>query len=262
VERIAPLDPINRRCLHRLIDQVGRRVGGIHDVAVIGDADHRWRQVDIEPDRGTLVAVVDEDELAASRVAPDPAQQPAIGRNNGDDFRAVGTDHDGAGLAALLQHPDVTRPVAKALHLVVTDELQAGGIADDDASGLHDDGAAALLDLAPFGAEILEPTRTRRRRALRDGRQGLWGRRRRRRERRGHLRRGAAGERGGRAGRRTGRWRYGLSALTAGRWRCALLAAGRWCTRGGRAASGRCRWGWRRRGRWRSWRRLLGSRRW
>ena len=89
-------------------------------------------------------------------VAADPAQQLAVAADHGDDLRAVGTDHDGAGFAADLLGPDVARAVAEAIDFVVADERLAAGIANDDAAGLGDDGAAALLGLAPLAAEIVQ----------------------------------------------------------------------------------------------------------
>ena len=124
VERIAPVDPVHRRRHHGVVDQFRRRVLGLDDVAVVGNADHRRRQVDIEAaDRARIaVAVVDDDDLAAPLVAADPAQQLAVAADHGDDLRAVGPDHHGAGFAADLLCLDVTRAVTEAILLVVPDE--------------------------------------------------------------------------------------------------------------------------------------------
>src|SRR6185437_8152361 len=42
----------------------------------------------------------------------------------------------------------------------VTDILLSAGIANDDAAGLRDDGAAAFLDLAALTTEVVEATRS------------------------------------------------------------------------------------------------------
>ena len=105
------------------------------------------------------VAVVDDDDLAAALVAADTAQQLAVAADHGDDLRAVGPDHDGAGFAADDLGLDVTRTVAEAIHLVVTDILLPAGIANDDPARLGEDGAAALLDLAALATEVVEALR-------------------------------------------------------------------------------------------------------
>src|SRR4029079_16301786 len=107
---------------HRVVDQFRRGILGVDDVSVVGDANDRRRQVDIEAaDRARIaVAVVDDDDLAAPRVAPDPQPQLGVAANHGDDLRAVGPDHDSAAFAALDPGLDVTRAVAEALEFVVT----------------------------------------------------------------------------------------------------------------------------------------------
>ena len=44
VERVAPIDPLHRRCLHGPVDHVRRRILGVDDVAIVGNADDRRRQ--------------------------------------------------------------------------------------------------------------------------------------------------------------------------------------------------------------------------
>ena len=107
----------------------------------------------------TAVAVVDDDDLAAALIAADTAQQLAVAADHGDDLRAVGPDHDGAGVAADDRGLDVTRAVAEAVHLAVTDILLSAGIANDDPARLGDDGAAALLGLAALATEVVEALR-------------------------------------------------------------------------------------------------------
>ena len=132
---------------------------------------------------------------------------------------AVGTDHDGAGLAADLPGLDVARAEAESILLVVADEGLAAGIDDDDAAGFGEDVAAALLALLTRAAEIFHAARSLCRGARRNRRQGLReadcrdrGGDRRRRPTRQRLRRPAAARsvrpsrapRRGRAGRRRG----------------------------------------------------------
>src|SRR5437016_10885252 len=138
VERVAPLDPVHRWGLHGLVDHIRRRNVGFDDVAVERNADDRRRQVDIEAaDRARIpIAVVDDDDLAALAVPPDPAQQLAVTADHGDDLRAVGTDHDGAGFTADLLRLDVTRTVTEAILFVVANERLAARIDHDDAAGL------------------------------------------------------------------------------------------------------------------------------
>src|SRR5258706_291904 len=154
VERITPRDPVHRRSQHGVVDQFRRRVLGFDNVAIVRNADYRRRQVDVETaDRARIaIAIVDDDDLAASLVAANPAQQLAVAANDGDDLRAVGANHDGAGLAADLLGPNVARAVTKAFHFVVTNERLAAGIAHDDPPGLGDDCASAFLRLPPRAA--------------------------------------------------------------------------------------------------------------
>src|SRR6202012_1853141 len=186
--------PFHRWRLHGVVNQVGRRVRGIDDIAIVGNADHRRRQVDIEAaDRTRIaIAVVDDDDLAALPIAPDPAQQLTVGADDGDDLAAVGTEHDGAGLAADLLGLDVARAKTETIELVVADERFAVGIADDDPAGFGDDGAAAYLAFVPLVAEIIEPARALRGGSRHDRRQRLGGRR--CRQWRGDGRRCAAGK--------------------------------------------------------------------
>ena len=80
-----------------------------------------------------------------SPIPANPAQQLAVAADHGDDLRAVGTNHDGAGVAADLLGLDVARAEAESVHLVVANERLAAGIANDDAAGFGEDGAAAFL---------------------------------------------------------------------------------------------------------------------
>src|SRR6266849_2115664 len=204
VERITPLDPVNRWRLHRLVNQVRRRVLGVDDVAVVGNADDRRRQVDIKSaDRaGIAIAVVDDDDLTASLVTANPAQQLAVAADHGDDLAAVGTDHDGPGFAADLLGLDVARAETEAILFVVANERLARGIDHDDPAGFGEDLAAALIALLPRAAEIFHAARSLWRRARSNRGQGL-GRRRRGRKRRGHRWRRATYERSS-AGRQRG----------------------------------------------------------
>src|SRR6185312_7808061 len=133
----------------------------------------RRRQVDEEAaDRARIaIAVVDDDDLAASAVTSDPPQQVPVRPHHGDDLRSVGTDHDGAVLAVNDFGADIAGTVAEPIQLVVANELLAAGITNDDAAGFRNDGAAALLDLAALAAEVVKATRTLRGRARRDRRQ-------------------------------------------------------------------------------------------
>src|SRR5438270_12495112 len=119
VERVAAVDPVYRRCQHGVVDQFRRRNIGLDDVTVERNADHRRRQVDIEATHRAriAIAIVDDDDLAALAVPPDPAQQLAVAADNGDDLRAVWTDHDRAGFATHLLGLDVARSEAEALLL-------------------------------------------------------------------------------------------------------------------------------------------------
>src|SRR6202043_1142426 len=107
------------------------------DIAVEWNTDNRRRQVDIEAaDRaGIAIAVVDDDDLAALPVPPDPAQQLAVAADHGDDLRAIGTDHDGTGFTADHLGLDVTRAEAEAILFVVANERLAGGVDHDHAAG-------------------------------------------------------------------------------------------------------------------------------
>jgi hypothetical protein len=60
----------------------------------------------------------------------------------------------------------------------MANERLTAGLANDDPTGLGDDGATALLDFPAFGAEIVESPRTLRRAGRRQRRQILRGRRR------------------------------------------------------------------------------------
>src|SRR4051794_25577036 len=113
VQRITPLNPLYRWRDHGVVDQIGRSVLGIDDIAIIRNTDHRGRQIDIEsadPARAAIT-VVDDDDLAASWIPADPAQQQAVTTTHINDLRAVGSNHDGTGFAANLLGPDVARPV-------------------------------------------------------------------------------------------------------------------------------------------------------
>src|SRR6201999_3944108 len=137
VERKAPVDPFHRWRLHGVVNQVGRRVLGIDDIAIVGNADHRRRQVDIEAADRTRIAIadVDDDDLAALLIPPDPAHQLAVGTDDVDDLAAAGTEHDGAVLAADPLGLDVARAKTEAIELVVADERLPFGIADDGTAG-------------------------------------------------------------------------------------------------------------------------------
>src|SRR5438477_8374785 len=180
VERVAAVDPVYRRCQQGVVDQFRRRYVGLDDVAIVGNADDRRRQVDIEAaDRARIaIAIVDDDDLAAFAVASEPPQQLAVAADNGDDLRAVGTNHDRAGFAAHLLGLDVARAKAEAILFVVANERLAGGVDHDHPAGFGEDPAAALVAFLPLAAEIFHATRPLWRGALRSGCQGLGGRRR------------------------------------------------------------------------------------
>jgi hypothetical protein len=86
--------------------------------------------------RSIAIGVVDDDDLAASAVPANPAQQLAVAAVDGDDLAAVGANHDGAGFVADPLGPDIARAVAEAVHLVMPNERLAAGIDHDDAAGL------------------------------------------------------------------------------------------------------------------------------
>jgi hypothetical protein len=86
---------------------------------------------------------------------------------------------------------DIARTVTEAFQFVVTNERLAARIANDDPAGLGNDGAPALLGLAPRAAEVIEALRPLWRRARSDRCQRL-GRRRRGRNGRGDRGRCAA----------------------------------------------------------------------
>src|SRR5450631_1412829 len=180
VERITPLDPVYRGRFHGVVDQIRRRILRLHDVAIIGNADHRRRQIDIEAadSVGIAIAVVDDDDLAAALVPANPAQQLAVAADHRDDLAAVGTNHDGAGLAADLLGADIARTVTESLILVVANERLAAGIDNDHTAGLGEDLAAALIAFLPRSAEVFHASRPRRGCAGCDRCQGLSRRRR------------------------------------------------------------------------------------
>ena len=92
-------------------------------------------------------------------IPPDPAQQLAVAADHGDDLRAVGTNHDGAGFAADLLGLDIARAVTEAILLVVTNERLAAGIDNDDPAGFGEDLAAALIAFLPRATEIFHAAR-------------------------------------------------------------------------------------------------------
>src|SRR6185369_10277401 len=104
------------------------------------------REVDVEAaDRaGIPIAVVDDDDLAAGAVTPDPAQQPPVGADHGDHLAAVGTDHHRAGIATDRLGADVAGPVSEAIQVVATDICLPAGVADDDAVRLVVDRTATF----------------------------------------------------------------------------------------------------------------------
>src|SRR3954453_20030771 len=161
IERIATLDPVHRRGLHRFVDQVRRSLRGIDDVATVGNADHGRRQVDIEAAEAARIAigVVDNDDLAPVAIPPDPAHQLAIAADDVDDLAAVGTDHDGARIRADLLGLNIARAVPESIQFIMTHELLPAWIADDDPAGFCDDGAAAFLRFAACAAEVFEAAR-------------------------------------------------------------------------------------------------------
>ena len=150
VERVTPIDPLYRRCLHGLVDHVRRRFLGVDDVAIVGNVHDRRRRVDIEAaDRPRIaVAVVDDDDLAPAGVPADSPQQPTVRTDHGDDLAAIGTDHDRAGLAADGVGADVAGAIAEAIEVVAADVGLPARIADDDAIRFGVDGAAAFDGLA------------------------------------------------------------------------------------------------------------------
>src|SRR6266403_4331839 len=158
VERITPRDPLHRRRLHGLVNEVGRGVLGFDDVAVVGNADHRRRQVDVKAaDRARIaIAVVDDDDFAAAVVAANPPQQLAVATGHRDDLAAIGANHDGAGFAADLLGPDVARAEAESILFVVANEGLAAGIDDDDPTWFGEDLAAALIAFPPRAAEVIQ----------------------------------------------------------------------------------------------------------
>src|ERR1035437_2252014 len=122
--RIAPLDALHRGGDYRLIDQLGRRVFCLDDVAVGRNEQYRRRQVHVEAaDRtGPPEAVVDNDGLAAALIAADTAQQPSVAIVDRDDLRAIGTDHHGAHVVARADHADIASADAESIDVAVPDE--------------------------------------------------------------------------------------------------------------------------------------------
>ena len=105
--------------------------------------------------------VVDDDDLAAERIAADAAQQPAVVVDFGHDARTVRAQRDGDdGVAAALDI-DLAGIEGEAGRFVVTDDV-AAALADDDAIGLADDRAVAFLHLLALGAQLLEVVGHRR----------------------------------------------------------------------------------------------------
>src|SRR6185437_11483396 len=155
----------DRARLHSVVDQVRRRVRRVDNVVIVGDADDRRRQIDIEAaDRaGIAIGIVDDDDLAAVAIPADPAHQLTIGTHYRDDLATVRAHHDGAIVAADALGPDIARAIAEAIELVVPNKFLTAGIADDDPSGFRDHGAAAFLDLVALTAEVIQSLRTLRR---------------------------------------------------------------------------------------------------
>src|SRR5205085_2815478 len=100
------------------------------------------------------IAVVDDDDLAAADVAADAAEQPPVGADHGNDLRAVGTDHDGAGFAADRLAADVAGAIAEAIEIVAADVLLPARVGDDDAIRLVVDGAATFDDLTSLAVHV------------------------------------------------------------------------------------------------------------
>src|ERR1700730_7692085 len=179
------------------------------------------------------LAVVDDVELTALAIPPDPAQHLAVAADHGDDLGAIRTYHDGAGFVAELLSPDIARAVPESIFLVVTDERLAAGIDHDDPAGFGEDLATALVALVAVAAEIFHAPRSLRGGARRDRSHGLslrWGGR----NRRGDRRRCATGQRA------ASRWQRGLTSP-----RCrSSIRCGRSGVRScidGRAGTRRCR---------------------
>src|SRR3984893_7738739 len=118
------------------------------------------------------LAVVDDVELTALAIPPDPAQHLAVAADHGDDLGAIRTYHDGAGFVAELLSPDIARAVPESIFLVVTDERLAAGIDHDDPAGFGEDLAAALIAFLARATEVFHAARPLRRRTRRDRGQG------------------------------------------------------------------------------------------
>src|SRR5262249_16294732 len=160
VERIGALEPFDRRLGQNGVD-VGRgRAFRLEDVALARDADHRWRQVDVETRHVAIRAqrVVDDDHLASIRIASQAAQQAAVGPAEGDDADAVRPLHHGHGIAAPLLDANVARVQAETVHLVVADE-NVPAFLDDGAARLADDDAVALAFFVTRRAQVFDLAR-------------------------------------------------------------------------------------------------------
>src|ERR1035437_4341235 len=122
--RIAPLDALHRGGDYRLIDQLGRRVFCLDDVAVGRNEQYRRRQVHVEAANRprALEAVVDNDDLAAALIAADTAQQPSVAIIDRDDLRVIRTHHHGAHVVARADHADIASADAEAIDITVPDE--------------------------------------------------------------------------------------------------------------------------------------------
>src|SRR5882672_6784256 len=287
VERITPLDPLDWRRHHGVVDQFRRRALGLDDIAIVRNPEHRRRQIDVEAANSAraAIAVVDNDDLAAPFIPANSAQQLTVAIVLGNDLRTIGTDHDGARVVADLLGPDVARAIAESIHLVVTDERLAARIADDDPPRLGNDRAATFLGFSSRALELIQAARPRCRSARRNRCQRLSRRRccrnRRadRRRRTTHLRSGSWRQRSLASGARCGscirrsrsrarRTRSGVRSRTArGRsatrrgWRTRAGARGWWRSlslRSGGGRRARCRRQWLCARRWwrRRWRRL------
>src|SRR5690606_1735938 len=102
------------------------------------------------------LAVVDQNNLAAAGIAPDPPDQVAVAIGDADDLHAVRPDDDRDGFTVAMLDADVAGADGETVRLVVADDAAAAFV-HDDAVAFVDDDAIAFAPLVPFAAHVGEP---------------------------------------------------------------------------------------------------------